>query len=85
MPLTMKLSFVIVYMYGVSKYFAGEWISGPVCMYIARYFANPDPANDEVKYCNAWVDVAVYSLDFQAFSLCPHSITSVTFGQSSRQ
>ena len=26
----------------------GEWISGPVCMYIARCFANPDSASKEV-------------------------------------
>ncbi|CAI8016422.1 Metallocarboxypeptidase A-like protein TRV_02598, partial [Geodia barretti] len=27
---------------------AREWISGPICMYIARHFANPDPETKEL-------------------------------------
>ena len=25
--------------------FAGEWITGSVCMYLARYLVTPDPSN----------------------------------------
>ena len=28
---------------------AGEWISGSVCIYIARYLATPDPSNLMVR------------------------------------
>jgi len=34
--------------YNYTNLLTGEWISGPICMYIARYFANPDPSNEMV-------------------------------------
>lgn len=34
--------------YDCTIFHTGEWISGPVCMYIARYFANPP--SDEVIF-----------------------------------
>jgi hypothetical protein len=42
---------------------AREWISGPVCMYIARYFANPDSSTKELLRQIEFVMVPVANPD----------------------